>query len=841
MGLKEYKDKRDFRKTPEPEGRGDASPSGRLYVIQKHAASRLHYDLRLELGGYLKSWAVPKGPSLVAGEKRLAVQVEDHPIGYGTFEGIIPEGEYGGGTVMLWDRGEWKPEGDPEDEYARGRLHFELFGEKLRGSWALARMGGEGKDWLLIKRRDAFARKRDAFTGKSDRSVLTGRTMKEIAAAKDAVWQEGGIVRPPPAESVAGPESFAPSIKKIPFDPSTLTRAVRGDIPADLKPQLAILADTPPEGDEWLHEIKYDGYRLMARITGGTVRLISRNGKDWTGRFSDLADDLTNLPPADAVLDGEIVVQRPDGTTDFQALQNHLQGIPSGKLLFYLFDILYFGGYDLTNSPLSERKDLLRRLLDQMPPGPATLRYSDHIEGKGGAVYRHACRFILEGIISKRRDSPYQQKRNRSWIKVKCQSRQEFVIGGYTPPSGGRTGFGALLLGYYNGESSLHYCGKVGTGFTESLLKSLTARLEALRSETPLFENPPIGREARDIRWVRPELVAEVEFTAWTREGILRHPSFKGLREDKPAAEVRREAGGMFPSREIRSTVAGVRLTHPERVLYPDQGITKFALARYYEKVADHILPHLIHRPLTLVRCPRGAEKTCFYQKHFEEDVPDNLRGVLVRESDGEGMYAVADDLKGLIRLVQMGVLEIHLWNSREEKLEFPDMMIFDLDPGPGVAWERVVWAALRLRDTLSGIGLRSFLKTSGGKGFHVVVPLVPESGWDAVKNFSREVAENLVRRHPDRFVATMSKKEREGKIFIDYMRNGRGATTVAVYSTRAATGAPVSAPIGWDELSPGLKANAFNIDNLPARLSSMGEDPWKDFLRVSQSIPRPG
>ena len=844
MGLKEYQKKRDFRKTPEPEG-GEKPPSGRLYVIQKHAASRLHYDLRLELGGYLKSWAVPKGPSYVPGEKRLAVHVEDHPIEYGHFEGIIPEGEYGGGTVMLWDRGEWDAEGDPESEYERGRLHIRLYGEKLRGSWALARMGGdageEGKNWLLIKRRDDYAREEDDFPGDADRSVLTGRTMAEIKTAKDAVWGPDGLVRtgPEPAQSTASAANTSS------IDLSGLPGAKRGTLPEDFRPQLATLVDAPPDGDEWLHELKYDGYRLIARISGDTVRLITRRGNDWTDRFPTVAGELADFPAETAILDGEVVVQLPDGTTDFQALQNLLQGAATGRLLYYLFDIPYLDGYDLTGVPLIERKAVLKLLLDRMP-GTRVIRYSDHVQGKGAEVFRHACRFVLEGIISKRSDSPYRQKRTRTWVKTKCGSRQEFVIGGYTDPAGERAGFGALLLGYYDEEGQLRYCGKVGTGFSDSLLNAMTGRMAALRRKTAPFDNPPSGR---GIHWIEPELVAEVEFTAWTRDDILRHPSFKGLREDKPAADVRREIPPPAdekksvhrPSSADRtaSTVAGVRLSNPNRILYPDQGITKIALARYYEQVADLILPHMTKRPLTLVRCPRGAEKTCFYQKHFDDDsVPEHLRLIDIREKDGIDRYAVLDDIRGVIRLVQMGVLEIHLWNSRADTLEQPDMMVFDLDPGPGVIWETVVEATFLLRDHLSDLGLTSFLKTSGGKGFHVVVPLVPRDGWDDVKAFTRRVAETLVRRHTERFVATMSKKKREGKIFIDYLRNSRGATSVAPWSTRARPGAPVSAPIGWDELTPALKADAFRIDNLAVRIAGGYHDPWNGFFRISQLLP---
>ena len=550
MGLKEYRRKRDFSRTPEPAGSARADRSERMYVIQKHAASHLHYDLRLEMGGVLKSWAVPKGPSLDPAEKRLAVHVEDHPVEYGSFEGVIPEGEYGGGTVMLWDVGSWIPEGDPETKYRKGHLTFRLEGKKLQGSWTLARMGGsageEGKNWLLIKRKDGEARPLRELDVLEEHplSVTTGRSMEEIGSSKDRVWSgESG-------------EIPAPHPNGVP-DPSGLPGARRSSMPSSPKPQLARLEKSPPTGDQWLHEIKYDGYRILCLKRGNEVRLISRNGKDWTARFPTVTEAAASISPERMILDGEMVVLRPDGRTDFQALQNAMEGAPSGPIGYYVFDVLYSDGFDLTRTPLLERKEYLKRVLENSRVPPFLL-FGDHIRGKGEVVYEHACSLGMEGIVSKRAESRYESRRSGSWLKVKCTKRQEFVIGGYTDPSGARSGFGALLVGTYNATGELVFAGRVGTGFNEQSLSHTLAALKPLETgETP-FTNPPKGREARGVHWVRPKLVAEVEFTERTEEGILRHPSFKGLREDKEPKEVRLEEPGPESQRsEIRGQRAG--------------------------------------------------------------------------------------------------------------------------------------------------------------------------------------------------------------------------------------------------------------------------------------------
>ncbi|MCK9295482.1 MAG: DNA ligase D [Desulfobulbaceae bacterium] len=834
MGLKDYREKRDFSRTREPRGQGDAGGAGKLYVIHKHAATRLHYDLRLEMGGVLKSWAVPKGPSLDPAEKRLAVQVEDHPLEYGTFEGTIPKGEYGGGAVMLWDQGTWEPEGDPEHDFPRGKLSFTLHGEKLRGSWGLAQMkdrdGSLTKNWLLIKHQDgeAVAESKYCLVEEQPFSVATRRSLEEIAA--------GAGSRP-----VLHP------------DPAQLTNARKAPQPAVIKPQLATLVDEPPVGEAWLHEIKLDGYRILARIEAGRITLLSRSGRDWTEKFPGVAAALGALPVSQAMLDGEVVVLRPDGTSDFQALQDLLQGGGRGKVVYYLFDLPYCNGFDLTRTPLAERKKLLRSLLARMSPPRENIRFSDHIESSGSEVYRQACGLAAEGIVSKQAAGIYEQKRSQRWLKTKCLQRQELVVGGWTEPAGSRTGFGALLLGYYD-HGELVYAGRVGTGFTAATLRRLSQMVREIEQADPPFRHPPAGVEAQGAHWVRPELVAEVQFREWTRENVLRQASFKGLRLDKSPREIVREApaGGLVtakppgqpaaPGRKdpaAESVIAGVRVSHPDKVLFPEQGVTKRALAQFYATIADFILPHVRHRPLTLLRCPQGRQGGCFYQKHLKESLPEALRAIPVMEKDGTtGEYLVIDDIQGLISLVQLGVLEIHPWGSSETDLEKPDILTFDLDPGPGLGWPEVIEGARLLRRRLEELGLQSFVKTSGGKGLHLVVPIQRRTGWREAKAFAGEVARDLARRRPDRFTAEMQKAKRQGRIFIDYLRNDRGATTVAAYSTRAGAGAPVSTPIRWEELSRAMTPDRFRIDNLPKRLAALKKDPWQGFFAIRQGLP---
>lgn len=903
MSLNEYKRKRDFKKTPEPAGGKTKPVPGRQFVIQKHAASRLHYDFRLELDGTLKSWAVPKGPSLDPSVKSLAVQVEDHPLEYATFEGVIPQGEYGGGTVMVWDHGTWEPEEDADNGFKSGRLKFTLHGKKLHGSWALVRMGGRagdgGKNWLLIKHRDDEAKPVAKFDvlKREPRSVVTNRDLDEIADDADSVWSSKGKVAGKAKTNVtatkgkrkAGRVSTSRTAKKSngavkkkrnarpPAAVNNLASvegACRSTPPKDFKPQLATLSSRVPEGDSWIHELKFDGYRILAHINGtGKVRLITRNDNDWTVRFGVVANAVADLPLQSAILDGEVVSLDANGVSNFQKLQNSLKTGDSASLVYYVFDLPYLEGYDLTDVPLVKRKELLAGvLLATNPDNDGVIRYSDHIQGQGADVLQQACSAAMEGIVAKRADSAYHQFRSPDWLKVKCMKQQEFVIGGYSKPQGSRVGFGALLLGYYD-KGQLFYAGRVGTGFTTQTLKQLAAELKGRQIEQSPFTNSMTSAERRGVTWVKPQLVGEVEFTEWTSDGRLRHPSFHGLREDKPAKDVAREkpkslkkltvtanhngksthdrnGKSMKTSRESPSlasrtakssngevVVAGVRLSHADRVLYADHGITKRDLAEYYERVADWILPYVVDRPLTLVRCPEGYDGECFFQKHLTGSLPDAVRGVMVDVKGKKEEYVAIDNVAGLVALVQMGVLEIHPWPAREDNLERPDQLVFDLDPGDGITWKDVVQGARDVRDRLESAGLKTFLRTSGGKGLHVVVPLSRRNTWDEFKAFAKSVADAITREQPDKYLATMSKEKRRGKVFIDYLRNQRGATAIASYSTRRRSGAPVAVPIDWDELTAKTRPDMFNIKNVPKRLDKLKQDPWADFFATRQSI----
>jgi bifunctional non-homologous end joining protein LigD len=644
---------------------------------------------------------------------------------------------------------------------------------------------------------------------------------------------------------------------------------------AKVSPQLATLVSDPPRGDEWVHELKFDGYRVLFELQDGKVRGVTRNGKDWTDRFGVVVRAVADLPARSALLDGEVAVLLPNGTTSFQALQNAL-GNGSEELVYFAFDLLYLDGYDLRGASLLQRKEALAALLAGQP-AEGTIRFSDHVQGSGDAFYRHACSYALEGMISKRADRPYQAGRSKDWLKVKCLKRQEFVIVGFTDPEGSRTGLGALLLAVNDNDGDdgeLVFAGKVGTGFNARTLLDLRKRLGKLERKTPAFQKAPRGAEARRSHWVEPRLVAEVAFTEWTEDGILRHPTFQGLREDKSPSEVVREEArptsevapkkapakkavakktmakkvakraksdvpALGPERDPQEVteIAGVKITNPGRVLYPEQGLTKRELALFYERIAAWILPHLKNRPLTLVRCPEGHAKQCFYQKHVNDQFPASIKRVQVEEGGGSVPYGAVDSLTGLISLVQMGVLEIHIWGSHLDDIERPDYVVFDLDPDVGLGWDRVVEGSLRVRELLEGLGLRTWLKTTGGKGLHVCVPLVRRGEWDEVKAFTKAVVETIVAQEPSRYTSKLPKASRKGKIFIDYLRNGRGATSIAAYSTRARPNAPVSTPLFWEELETDVRANTYTVRNLPERLESLGEDPWAGFLKERQSI----
>ncbi len=853
--LEEYRKKRMLDKTPEPAPEVASSAAGDLFVIQKHAARQLHYDLRLELNGVMVSWAVPKGPSLDPAAKHLAVHVEDHPLDYNDFEGVIPKGQYGGGTVMVWDRGRWSYIGDRDAEtgYRDGALKFRLEGEKLRGAWMLVRLKPrpdetDGKEnWLLFKERDDEARSgEDAdVTARLPDSVKTGRSLEQIAADADHVWHSDGDDR--------GEQSR--------LDPAAIEGARKGTLPDRLTPELATLVVEPPRGEEWLHEIKLDGYRVMCRLDNGAARLYTRRGADWTEHFPTLLDPLTQVPAHEALLDGEVVYVKDDGRTSFLELASALQSgtDPEGRVVYYVFDLLYLDGYDLTRAPLLARKQALQRLLAGQSPG-ARIRYVEHLQGRGEEFFRKTCEFALEGAIAKRASSPYRPGRGRDWLKVKCMERQEFVVGGFTDRAETGGGVGALLLGFHEEPGGpLYFAGRVGTGWDETTMRDLRARLERLGRDEPALVDPPTGREARGVHWVAPELVVEIEYLSWNGRGMFRHPSFEGLRLDKPAGDVVAERAAAptaaerpfapppaarpaparsSPRKDEEGVIVGeIAISHPGRVVYPDIGLTKLDVARYYDDLADRYMPYVAGRPLTLVRCPTGYTGECFFQKHATGSLPETIRRVAIKEDGRSGVYVAVDSPAGILALVQMGALEFHVWGSHVATLERPDQMVFDLDPADGLPFPRVVEGARILRDLLEGLGLRSFVKTSGGKGLHVVVPLEPTRGWDEVKDFSHALADAMVAADPTRFIATMSLKKRPGKTFIDYLRNGRGATFVIPYGTRRRPGAPVSAPLHWDELSARTRGDQYTVGNLRRRIARLKEDPWEGYRETRQQL----
>ncbi len=694
MSLEDYDRKRDFAQTAEPGPALKSSPGGDLFVIQKHAARRLHYDVRLELDGTLKSWAVPRGPSLDPQDKHLAVHVEDHPLDYAGFEGTIPKGQYGAGTVMVWDRGRWFPEGeavkDPAAAYREGKLKFRLEGEKLHGRWMLLRLkprpGDHAENWLLFKERDDEAREGvdAAITVARPDSVLSGRSLEQIAAD---------------AEAGTGGDGGSQAASAAPVDLAEMPGARAAPLPARLEPQLATLVAEAPSGDDWLHEIKYDGYRVMCRLEEGKARLLTRRGADWTSHFPSLLGAVERIPARSAILDGEVVFVQPDGRTSFPKLASALQSgaDEEGGIVYYVFDLIYLDGYDLTGVPLFRRKEALRRLLAGSPPD-ARVRYVEHVQGLGKEFFNGTCELALEGEIAKRRDAPYRPGRGRDWLKVKCTRRQEFVIGGFTERAGGHGGIGALLLGHREEAGGpLHYAGRVGTGWDERTMTELRGRLDELRQETAPFVDPPEGKAAAGVTWVDPHLVGEVEYLSWDGRGAFRHSSFKGLRLDKPADEVVAEQAeppapqpaapsGASPAASpprgaTRVTVGGIAISNPGRIMYPELGLTKLDLARYYEEVAAWMLPHISRRPLTLVRCPEGHGNECFFQRHAGDSFPEAILRVPIAEADGVAPFVAIDSAAGLLSLVQMGVLEFHVWGSHIETVEYPDQIVFDFDP----------------------------------------------------------------------------------------------------------------------------------------------------------------
>lgn len=835
-GLAEYNRKRDFARTAEPKGARHKSGKKLSYLIQKHDATRLHYDFRLEWNGALMSWAVPKGPSENPEDKRLAVHVEDHPIEYGKFEGTIPAGEYGGGTVMLWDRGTWEPLDDVDEALHKGKMAFNLHGERLHGRWALVRLRARSKNdkdnWLLIKERDEVAAGYDGHNAVDTEldSVASGRSMGEIAAGKK-VWHsnKGGI-------GAAKSAATAARSKKKPD----------ARLPKFVSPQLATLVDAPPNGSGWLHEIKYDGYRAITAIAGGEVKIYTRNALDWTERYQPLVPALSRLPCDSALLDGEIVVADGEGHTDFGALQDALTRGGEG-IGYNIFDLLELNGKDLRKLPLIERKQRLAQLLKGVQ---APLSYSDHIDGSGEEVYAHACKIALEGIISKRSDAPYVSGRSQAWLKTKCGMEQEFVIIGWRPSDKPGRPFSSLLLGLRE-DGELRYAGRVGSGYTGERLEDLGVKFKALERKTAPVANVPKDI-ARDALFLEPELVAQIAFRGWTHDNLVRQASFKGLRTDKPASEIVRERAMPKATAVKRANTAttkpaapksrgngeeefaGVRVTHPDRVLFADQGVTKRNLINYYLDVAEIMLPHVAHRPLALVRCPAGSGD-CFFQKHASAGFPSEFGHIKIKEKSATREYMTIEDERGLVAAVQVGVLELHIWGSQTSTLEQPDRMVFDFDPDEGLDFAHVRDAARDMRDRLKDLGLESFPMATGGKGIHVVVPLTPKHSWDEHRDFAEALARVMADEEPDRFVANMAKAKRVGKIFIDYLRNQRGATAISPYSTRARKGAYAATPVSWQQLARLKDARPATIADAKKLLKA---DPWPDYARVKQILP---
>jgi bifunctional non-homologous end joining protein LigD len=894
--LARYREMRDFHITSEPSGDTRATKAARKksssrqqqlpFVIQKHAASHLHYDFRLGWNGILKSWAVAKGPSYVPGDKRLAVQVEDHPMEYGGFEGIIPQGQYGGGTVMLWDQGTWEPQPgntDVDEGLRSGSLKFTLQGTKMKGNWTLVRMRGKAANerkpnWLLIKEHDGFERTREepCVTEAEPDSVVTGRDLDQIARSEDHVWNSKETANGnawyrndslPAArkKSVAKKDSASKARKSFTDKPEispsltlALDKTPKEKLPSFIAPQLALPSTKPTSATGWLHELKLDGYRIQARKDGLKVQLLTRTGLDWTHRMKPIADQIKDIPAERAILDGEVVVLAENGTTSFADLQAAFQEGIKKPVTYFAFDLLHLNGHNLRGLSLVDRKALLAQLLEKTGD---LLRFSEHLETNGEAMFHKACEFHAEGIISKRAASKYFSGRSRDWLKLKCVHEQEFVIGGFTLPSNGVHGIGALLLGYYK-DDRLIYAGRTGTGFTQKTHRILRDQLEKLRQTVPPFDKPLV-QARRGAIWVNPQLVAQVSFATWTSDGLVRQASFKGLREDKPASEVHREEPTVSPkpraakqaSHAAPKTVAAkttrikpslksatehapVRLTHPEKILDVESHLTKQQLADYYWAVAPHMLSHVANRPLSLVRCPEGSGQPCFYQKHANHmlapgvesiDIPDKMTGKAEP-------YITISKPEALAGLAQMSVLEVHPWGARNDDLEHPDRIIIDLDPDAAISWRTLASSAAEVRRQLKRMGLESFLKSTGGKGLHIVVPIEPEYDWSTIKQFAHAFARMMEKQQPQLYQTKMSKAARKDRIYLDYLRNERGATAVAAFSPRARAGVPVSLPLGWADLKLPERP-IFHLANFNEWKRRLTCDPWKQFPKTHQRL----
>jgi len=803
--LEPYRKKRDFARTAEPAGRV-ATQGGNRFVVHKHHATADHYDLRLETGGVLKSWAVPKGPSLNPEDKRLAVETEDHPVDYIDFEGVIPKGEYGGGPMIVWDTGVWAPMEDVETSLGKGAFKFRLSGEKLKGGWMLARLKGRPgeskRNWLLFKERDPFASADIDILETRPESVKSGRRIEELLAP----------------EAPARPKALRPG---------RLPGAVKAPMPPRIEPQLATRIVKPPAGKEWLHEIKFDGYRTMAHIAAGKVAFITRSGLDWTTRYADLTAAFAKLGCREAVIDGEIVVLDDAGVSRFALLQDALANGDGHRLTFFAFDLLYLDGWDLTAVPLIRRKQRLSDLLAAHVSASSPIQLSGHIEGDGKPLYDRAAEMGLEGIVSKRAPAPYTSGRSTTWSKIKALSKDDFVIAGYTT-SDAAEGLAALALADW-ADGELQYRGKVGTGFDAETLVRLLARLEPLRSGAERLDRMP-----KDVIPVRPVLTAHIHYSNLTSDGALRHAVFKGLREAALSG-----AGASQRKRLISDAdLATIWVTNPTRRLFGRSGPTKLDIAVYYAAIGDFMLPHILGRPISLVRCPTGKAEDCFFQRHPFSGMPPTIARFETRNSEDETKgYIAIEDVKGYLALAQFGVVEFHVWGVQRKHLDRPDRMVFDLDPGEGIAWREIVEAAIHLRGELRRLGLEPFVKTSGGRGAHLVVPIAGKLGWKAFHQASGEISARMAATAPDTFTTTMGKDNRKRRIFIDFHRNARSATAVAPYSLRGKAHMPVSTPLSWENLESVDAPEDLNYSSVPGLLETTG-DPWVDINDFARELP---
>ena len=875
--LARYRSMRDFGITAEPAGKAKLTASSQLpFVIQKHAATRHHYDFRLGWNGVLKSWAVAKGPSYNVKDKRLAVQVEDHPMEYGGFEGIIPKGQYGGGTVMVWDQGTWEPHVDVDEGLRKGNLKFSLNGTKMHGNWTLVRMGGKAANeskpnWLLIKEHDDLERTSEApcITEEAPDSAVTGRSLEQIAAAGTHVWNsketagtgQAWFRQPETVPAPAQKSSTRNAEKHV--DKAALRALPKEALPAFIKPQLAQEADAPPTRGTWLHELKLDGYRVQARKHGGTVELLTRTGLDWTHRMKSVAASIARLQ-GDLLLDGEVVVLDETGVSSFARLQASFEKNERHPLTYFVFDLLHLNGHSTRDLPLLERKRILHDLVGD---DTEEFRISEHVDAPGEAVFHKACELHAEGIISKKADAKYTSGRGASWVKSKCLHEQEFVIGGWTDLSNGQHGIGSLLLGYYDAAGKLIYAGRTGTGFTQKTHRMLCDKVDAMAQTTNPFA--VISTEGRrGAHWVRPQLVAQVRFATWTGENQLRQAAFLGLREDKPACDVHRVEAAPQPKRDRKASLAkqapaeektltakatrprghmkplqplvapAIRLTHPAKVLDPASGLTKQQLATYLFTVAPQMLPHIAGRPLSLVRCPEGSGKPCFYQKHTNHMLPPGVGSVMVpdKKTGKPDPYITLDNAEALAGLAQMSVLEVHPWGSRNADLEHPDRLIIDLDPDESLPWETLAEAANDVRLRLKKLKLESFVKTTGGKGLHVVFPVTPDHDFETMKTWARGFVLEMERANPRLYLTKMTKAARAGKIYLDYLRNERGATAVAPFSTRSRPGTTVSVPLAWKELESRTRPS-FSVPGFESWRDRLRADPWKKMLNLQQAV----